>query len=219
MGIGVEKVQAITCSANDSSVKYQEKIGVTNCNTHVTEQTLPETEMNSKDSTKVNTVHNHAYFCNKTLKQYSNLYWKDIEENNNYYGITDESLCLLCKLNHYEECAKSTKLPNILTDKIHSRFCKRYKKKIGLDPWLNSETFKSSQIKKTNNYLSQDCVIKISRFLEEKSIIHKTVYKCFPFLFYTNSNIWHQDIFKYTDSEAKCSIYKEVHTHLGIWAV
>ncbi|CAG8640277.1 6086_t:CDS:2, partial [Diversispora eburnea] len=25
--------------------------------------------------------------------------------------------------------------------KIHSRFCKRYKKKTGLDPWINSETF------------------------------------------------------------------------------
>ncbi|CAG8771725.1 26806_t:CDS:1, partial [Gigaspora margarita] len=61
MGIGIEKIQAITCSASaissltdnqiqdiincfsknsnvdDSSVKYQEMIGVTNCNAHVTE--------------------------------------------------------------------------------------------------------------------------------------------------------------------------------------
>jgi hypothetical protein len=30
--------------------------------------------------------------------------------------------------------AKLTELPSILTDKICSRFCKRYKKKTGLDP-------------------------------------------------------------------------------------
>ncbi|CAG8632422.1 10972_t:CDS:2, partial [Diversispora eburnea] len=102
-------------------------------------------------------------------------------------------------------------------NKICSRFCKRYKKKTGLDPWIKSETSEISPIEKTDNYLSQDCVIKISKFPEEKSIIHETVYKCFPFLSYTNSNAWYQDVFKYTDPEAKCPICKEVHTRLGIW--
>ncbi|CAG8600741.1 5914_t:CDS:2 [Diversispora eburnea] len=72
-----------------------------------------------------------------------------------------------------------------------------------------SETPKPSQIEKTNNYLSQDCVIKISKFPEEKGIIIETVHKCFPFLSYTNLNAWHRDVFKYTDSEAKCPICKE----------
>ncbi|RHZ45499.1 hypothetical protein Glove_673g12 [Diversispora epigaea] len=102
--------------------------------------------------------------------------------------------------------AKLTELPSILTDKIRSRFCKRYKKKTGLDPWLNSET---SQIE-ADDYISHDCVIKISKFPEEKSIIHEAVHIRFSFLSYTNSNAWYRDVFKYTDSEAKCPICKEV---------
>ncbi|CAG8629756.1 8549_t:CDS:2, partial [Diversispora eburnea] len=56
-----------------------------------------------------------------------------------------------------------------------------------------------------------------SKFPEEKSTIHEAVHKRFPFLSYTNSNAWRQDVFKYTDSEAKCPVCKEVHTRLGIW--
>ncbi|CAG8662075.1 2578_t:CDS:1, partial [Paraglomus brasilianum] len=111
--------------------------------------------------------------------------------------------------------AKLTSLPSILTDKIRSTLYKRYKKKTGLDPWINSE---SSQIKKdTGNYMSHDCITKISKFPDEKSIIHEAVHKRFPFLSYTNSNAWHRDVFKYTDSEAKCPVCKEVHTDRGIW--
>ncbi|CAH1770807.1 10941_t:CDS:2, partial [Entrophospora sp. SA101] len=83
-----------------------------------------------------------------------------------------------------------------------------YKKKTGLDPWINSKPSESSQIENADNYLSHDCVIKISKFLEEKGIIHETVHKRFPFLSYTNSNAWHRDVFKYTDSEAKFIIAK-----------
>ncbi|RHZ85025.1 hypothetical protein Glove_73g9 [Diversispora epigaea] len=113
--------------------------------------------------------------------------------------------------------AKLTGLPSILTDKIRSRLYKRYKNKTGLDPWIMSETSEPPQIEKTNNYLSQDCVIKISKFPEEKDIIIKTVHKRFPFLSYTNSNAWHRDVFKYTNSEAKCLICKEIHTRYCIW--
>ena len=42
--------------------------------------------------------------------------------------------------------AKLTELPGILTDKIRSRLYKRYKNKTGLNPWINFETSKSSQI-------------------------------------------------------------------------
>ncbi|CAG8571989.1 1752_t:CDS:2 [Diversispora eburnea] len=94
-------------------------------------------------------------------------------------------------------------------DKTHSRFYNRYKNKTELDPWIMSETPEHPQIEKTDNYLSHDCVIKISKFLEEKSIILDVVYKSFPFLSYINSNAWHQDVFKYTNSEAKCPICKE----------
>ncbi|RHZ66975.1 hypothetical protein Glove_303g119 [Diversispora epigaea] len=111
--------------------------------------------------------------------------------------------------------AKLTKLPSILTDKIRSRFCKRYKKKTGLDPWLNFETFQIEE--DTDDYMSHDCVIKISKFPEEKSTIHEAVHKRFLFLSYTNSNAWYQDVFKYTDLKVKCPVCKKVHTHQDIW--
>ena len=43
------------------------------------------------------------YFCNKTLDQYPTLYREFSSENFDYYGITDETLCPLCKLGHDDE--------------------------------------------------------------------------------------------------------------------
>ncbi|RHZ81473.1 hypothetical protein Glove_120g238 [Diversispora epigaea] len=129
MRIGIEKIQAITCSANYSSVKYQEKIGVTNCNAHVTEQSnLNDSEivinkepkkfywkpseflgekdkslLETKTSTPSNLTHNRVDFRNKMAEQYPGLYWEGSDENDDYYGITNKSLCPLCKLEHYEE--------------------------------------------------------------------------------------------------------------------
>ena len=48
-------------------------------------------------------TYDRAYFCNKALDQYSNLYREFSNENFNYYGITNEKLCLLCKLEHGNE--------------------------------------------------------------------------------------------------------------------
>ncbi|CAJ0859336.1 15213_t:CDS:2 [Entrophospora sp. SA101] len=60
---------------------------------------LPETEV----SVSSNPAHDHTYFCNKTLEQYPNLYREFSSENADYYGITDETLCPLCELNHEDE--------------------------------------------------------------------------------------------------------------------
>ncbi|RHZ52562.1 hypothetical protein Glove_460g17 [Diversispora epigaea] len=128
--------------------------------------------------------------------------------------ICDEALAPLLTPEFLEWQAE---LIDVLTDKIHSKLYKRYKNETGLDPWIMSETPEPPQIEKTDNYLSQDCVIKISKFPEEKSTILKAVQKRFPYLTYTNSNAWYQDVFKYTDSKAKCPVCKDVHTRLGIW--
>ena len=70
------------------------------------------------ESTEVNTSANvlsapqskpdHSYFRNKILDQYSNLYREFSSENFDYYGITDETSCPLCKLDHnvryYDKC-------------------------------------------------------------------------------------------------------------------
>ncbi|CAB4483799.1 unnamed protein product [Rhizophagus irregularis] len=48
-------------------------------------------------------IYDHTDFCNKTLDQYPNLYKEYSSENFDYYGITDKTLCPLCKLGHDDE--------------------------------------------------------------------------------------------------------------------
>ena len=50
-----------------------------------------------------NPTYDRSYFHNKTLDQYPNLYKEFSSENFNYYSITDETSCLLCKLDHNDE--------------------------------------------------------------------------------------------------------------------
>src|ERR1044071_4552437 len=52
---------------------------------------------------RTNPIYNRSYFCNKTLDQYPALYREFSSENFDYYGITDETSCPLCKLNHNDE--------------------------------------------------------------------------------------------------------------------
>ena len=53
-------------------------------------------------------TYDRAYFRNKILDQYPNLYRECSCENFDYYGITDETscgdyICPLCKLGHDDE--------------------------------------------------------------------------------------------------------------------
>jgi hypothetical protein len=59
--------------------------------------------LETKISTPSNLAHNRADFRNKMAEQYPDLYWEGSDENDDYYGITDESLCPLCKSDHYED--------------------------------------------------------------------------------------------------------------------
>ncbi|CAG8696003.1 1635_t:CDS:2, partial [Ambispora gerdemannii] len=102
-------------------------------------------------------------------------------ENFNYYGITDESLCPLCKLDHDDDNGIEGNY------KAGSYYIKCEQRGIEIE------------------------------FPEEKSTIHEAVQKRFSFLRYTNSNAWYRDVFKYTNSEAKCPVCEEVHTRSGIW--
>nr|CAG8585917.1 7795_t:CDS:2 [Entrophospora candida] len=61
-------------------------------------KSLPETKVN----TSANSTHDCSYFCNKILEQYPDLYYEFSSENVDYYGITAETLCPLCELNHEE---------------------------------------------------------------------------------------------------------------------
>ncbi len=48
-------------------------------------------------------TYDRSYFCSKALDQYSNLYREFSSENFDYYRITDEISCPLCKLDHDDE--------------------------------------------------------------------------------------------------------------------
>jgi len=52
---------------------------------------------------RTNPTYDRTYFRNKTLDQYPNLYREYSSEDFDYYGITDKTLCLLCKLGHDDE--------------------------------------------------------------------------------------------------------------------
>ncbi|CAG8578959.1 8023_t:CDS:2 [Diversispora eburnea] len=231
VGIGIEKIQAITCSASaissltdnqiqdiiicfpkkfisidDSSVKYQKMISITNCNAHVTEQTLSETEVSITTTSSSSQISNLKDIVNKNdefseivnvFDDFSDSNFDSSEDNEEDEDI---SSAILCSANSFH---------------LFLRFCKRYKKKTELDLWLNFETFQIEE--NTDNYMSYDCIIKISKFSDEKDIIIEAVHKHFPFLTYINSNAWYRDVFKYTDSEAKCPICKEVYTRYCIW--
>ncbi|RHZ81995.1 hypothetical protein Glove_115g91 [Diversispora epigaea] len=86
------------------------------------EKTLPETEVSvfpekvsleklsktiSEESTDAsvssNPIHDHAYFHNKILCRYSNLYKTFITEKFDRYEIIEGSLCPVCKLDHDDE--------------------------------------------------------------------------------------------------------------------
>ncbi|CAG8627314.1 133_t:CDS:10 [Ambispora gerdemannii] len=192
----------------------------TRCQNHVTEilpKILPETKASEESISSTsqlektlpekqnNPVYSCVSFRKKVLDQYLDLYYEFSSENIDYYRITDETLCSLCNLDYDDD-----------EDKICSKLYKRYKKETGLDPWIKSENSEFSQIEE-GSYTPQNCVIKIFKFPEEKSIILETVHKRFPFLSYTKSNAWYRDVFKYTNSEAKCPVCKDVHTCLGIW--
>ncbi|CAG8689641.1 7435_t:CDS:2 [Cetraspora pellucida] len=158
---------------------------------HTTEivSTLPETKVSafseklspkkssetiSEESTEAsassNPTHDHAYFCNKILWRYSDLYKEFSSEKFDYYRIHEGSLCLVCK--HSHEKGKSllfwdmhrvsalltpeyldwhanlVDLPSSQTDKIHLSLYRAYTEETGLDPWIKSETSESPQIKK-----------------------------------------------------------------------
>ena len=61
------------------------------------------TSANILSSPQSNPTYDRTYFRNKTLDQYPNLYREYSSEDFDYYGITDKTLCPLCKLGHDDE--------------------------------------------------------------------------------------------------------------------
>ena len=78
--------------------------------------------------------------------------------------------------------AKLSGLPSILSDKIHSKLYKRYKKETGRDPWQLTEVHASEVI----NSKSEKGSITFEAKPDPESII-KSVLEHFPYLKFRNS--------------------------------
>ncbi|CAG8599702.1 11969_t:CDS:2, partial [Diversispora eburnea] len=199
--IGIEKIEQVTYSAN--AISNLTNTQIQNIINHVLSAELAQPKTVNKIHDRNNSKVSESITTPIPPSSSSHSSLPETEVNTQ---AKSDKVLTPEYLNWY---SKLTDLPTTISDKLRSKFYKIYKKKTGLDPWIMSETPELPQIEKTNNYLSQDCVIKISKFPEEKGIIHETVHKRFPFLSYTNSNTWYRDVFKYTDSEAKCPICKD----------
>ncbi|UZO28516.1 uncharacterized protein OCT59_022037 [Rhizophagus irregularis] len=113
------QIQNIINLYTDELTKSQKLIGVNNCSrTHGLPAEVPAfsqpnapSEMISSDmsqanvpsTSQANPTYDRAYFRNKALDQYPNLYREFSSEKFDYYGITDETPCPLCKLDHDDE--------------------------------------------------------------------------------------------------------------------
>jgi hypothetical protein len=113
-GVGIDKIKQVTFSVYDISSLTINQIqsvikNVTSAGrtpevpkrNHVTSVTNRDDQINV--SAEVTTTYDRSYFRNKTLDQYPALYREFSSENFDYYGITDETSCPLCKLNHNDE--------------------------------------------------------------------------------------------------------------------
>ncbi len=99
--------KTVTKCHNRSTSRKSEKIGETT-NGNQTNAFIPlkaevSISANVLSGSHSNPTYDRAYFRNKTLDQYPTLYREFSSENFDYYGVTDETLCPLCKLKHDDE--------------------------------------------------------------------------------------------------------------------
>src|ERR1051325_4431454 len=115
------QIQNIINLYTDELIKSQKLIGVNNCSRArdlpSESKKSPDVRISTPPTTKTNQTnvqaqskptYDRAYFRNKILDQYPNLYRECSCENFDYYGITDETscgdyICPLCKLGHDDE--------------------------------------------------------------------------------------------------------------------
>src|SRR4051794_22507956 len=124
-GVGIDRIKLVTCSASDISrltniqiqniIDYvNDKTVTNNDQSHVTSKTVtigndqshdlsPVTPQASVSILRTKPTYDRFYFRNKTLDQSPNLYRQYSSEDFDYYGITDKTLCPLCKLGHDDE--------------------------------------------------------------------------------------------------------------------
>ena len=113
-GVGIDKIKLVSYSATEiSKLTNSSKKYTSDHQSHVTLKTVSQendqikaeisTLANILSASQSNPTYDRTYFRNKALDQYPNLYREFSSENFDYYGITDETSCSLCKLDHDDE--------------------------------------------------------------------------------------------------------------------
>jgi hypothetical protein len=115
------QIQNIINLYTDELIKSQKLIGVNNCSrardlppesNKSGSKKSPDVGISTPPTTKTNQTnvqaqskptYDRSYFRSKTLDQYPNLYREFSSENFDYYGITNDTSCPLCKLGHDDE--------------------------------------------------------------------------------------------------------------------
>ncbi|CAG8639207.1 3149_t:CDS:2 [Ambispora gerdemannii] len=164
---------------------------------------FPEAEV----STSSNPTHDRTYFHNKILERYPDLYYEYSNEDVNYYGITTESLCPICKLIHEDEEGIEDNY------KAGSYYIKCEQRGIEIKDISKTKLNKIL----TPKYLDwQAKLTDLPSILTDK---HRSkLYNRYKKK--TGLNPWiksENSEFLQIEEEAKCPIYKEVHTRQGIW--
>ncbi|RGB21708.1 hypothetical protein C1646_777457 [Rhizophagus diaphanus] len=95
------------------SFEFEEKVKILQLMSHVSSKTdtigndltsvTPQASVSPVSIPGINLTYDRSYFRNKTLDQYPDLYREFSSKNFDYYGITDETSCPLCKLDHNDE--------------------------------------------------------------------------------------------------------------------
>ena len=103
----IDHVNSVTSSHNETVKILHDQSHVTSkinpTNAYIPPKAEVSTSASVLSSSQSNPIYDRTYFRNKTLDQYPNLYREFSSENFDYYGITDETSCPLCKLKHDDE--------------------------------------------------------------------------------------------------------------------
>jgi hypothetical protein len=100
-------LKTVTKCHDRSTLRKSEKIGETT-NGNQTNAFIPlkaevSISANVLSGSHSNSTYDRTYFRNKILDQYPNLYREFSSKNFDYYGVTEETSCPLCKLKHDDE--------------------------------------------------------------------------------------------------------------------
>ncbi len=111
--LNYQQIQNIIDYVNSVTSSHNETVKILHDQSHVTLKTVSQendqikaeisTLANILSASQSNSTCDRFYFRNKTLDQYPNLYREFSSENFDYYGITNETSCPLCSLDHDDE--------------------------------------------------------------------------------------------------------------------